>query len=54
MPVRQKLGMILENEVVQKLKLENNVDSKKWSPWHQEGYFYLLVLFGLDLSAEFS
>ena len=26
-PVRQKLGMILENKVVQKLKLE-----KKWSP----------------------
>ena len=24
-PVRQKLGMILENEVVQKLKLEKNV-----------------------------
>ena len=23
-PVRQKLGMILENKVVQKLKLENN------------------------------
>ena len=26
-PVRQKLGMILENKVVQKLKLD-----KKWSP----------------------
>ena len=24
-PVHQKLGMILENKVVQKLKLENNV-----------------------------
>ena len=24
-PVRQKLGMILENKVVQKWKLENNV-----------------------------
>ena len=24
MPVRQKLGMILENKVVQKLKLEKN------------------------------
>ena len=28
MPVRQKLGMILENKVVQKLKLEKNVFSK--------------------------
>ena len=32
-PVRQKLGMILENKVVQKLKLEKNVFFyKKWSP----------------------
>ena len=31
-PVRQKLGMILENKVVQKLKLEKNVSYKKWSP----------------------
>ena len=31
-PVRQKLGMILENKVVQKLKLEKNVLYKKWSP----------------------
>ena len=31
-PVSQKLGMILENKVVQKLKLENNVFKKKWSP----------------------
>ena len=30
-PVRQKLGMILENKVVQKLKLEKNVFYKKWS-----------------------
>ena len=29
-PVRQKLGMILENKVVQKLKLEKNVFPKKW------------------------
>ena len=28
----QKLGMILENKVVQKLKLEKNVFYKKWSP----------------------
>ena len=31
-PVRQKLGMILANKVVQKLKLEKNVFYKKWSP----------------------
>ena len=31
-PVRQKLGMILENKVVQKLKIEKNVFYKKWSP----------------------
>ena len=32
-PVRQKLGMILENKVVQKLKLQKkNVFYKKWSP----------------------
>ena len=31
-PVRQKLGMILENKVVQKLKLEKNVFDQKWSP----------------------
>ena len=32
-PVRQKLGMILENKVVQKLKSEKDVFfCKKWSP----------------------
>jgi hypothetical protein len=31
-PVRQKLSMILENIVVQKLKLEKNYFYKKWSP----------------------
>ena len=30
--VRQKLGMVLENKVVQKLKLEKYVFYKKWSP----------------------
>ena len=30
--VRQKLGMILENEGLQKLKLEKKVFYKKWSP----------------------
>ena len=32
MSVRQKLGMILENKVVQILKLEKNVFYQKWSP----------------------
>ena len=31
-PVCQKLGMILENKVVQRLKLEKNVFYKKLSP----------------------
>ena len=31
-PLRQNLGMILGNKVVQKLKLEKNVFYKKWSP----------------------
>ena len=31
-PVRQKLGMILENKVVQKLKLEKKNSYKKKSP----------------------
>ena len=31
MPVCQKLGMVLENKVVQKLKLEKKVFYKKWS-----------------------
>ena len=32
MSVCQKLGIILENKEVQKLKLVNNVLTKKWSP----------------------
>ena len=28
----QKLGIILESKVVQKLSLEKNVFTKKWSP----------------------
>ena len=32
MPVRQKLGTILEYKVVQKLKLEKDVFNKSWSP----------------------
>ena len=31
MSVHQKLGMILESKVVQKLSLEKNVFTKKWS-----------------------
>ena len=32
MPVHQKLGIILENKVVQKLSLEKNYFNKNWSP----------------------
>ena len=32
MSVHRKLGIILENKVVQKLNLEKNVIIKKWSP----------------------
>ena len=32
MSVRQKLGVILVSKVVQKLSLEKNVFTKKWSP----------------------
>ena len=32
MSVRQKLGVILESKVVQKLILEKNVFTKRWSP----------------------
>ena len=32
MTVCQKLGVILEIKVVQKLSLEKNVFNKKWSP----------------------
>ena len=31
MSVHQKLGIILENKVAQKLKQENNVFTQKWS-----------------------
>ena len=32
MSVHQKLGLISESKVVQKLSLEKNVFNKKWSP----------------------
>ena len=32
MSVHQKLGMILESKVVQKLSQEKNYFAKKWSP----------------------
>ena len=45
-PVRQKFGMISENKVVQKLKLEKNVFYKKWSPKLISLYdFYFLKKF---------
>ena len=31
MTARQKLGMVLENKIVEKLNLENNIFDKKWS-----------------------
>ena len=31
-PICQKLGMILENKMVQKVKLEKMFFTKKWSP----------------------
>ena len=37
-PVSQKLGMILENKVVQKLKLEKNIFYKKWSPLRKNSF----------------
>ena len=45
-PVGQKLGMILENKMVQKLKLENNVLYKKWLS-------KLLSSFPLNLTKKF-
>ena len=32
MTVRRKFGMVLEDKLAQKLKLENNVFNEKWSP----------------------
>ena len=41
-PDRQRLGMILENKGVQKLKLEKKVFYKKWSPkLYSEMIFFL-------------
>ena len=50
-PVRQKLGMILENKVVQKLKLEKNVFYKKWSPKliFLNEFFFEIILSIFDL-----
>jgi len=51
-PVRQKLGMILEDKVVQKLKLEKNVFYKKWSPkwiFLNEFFFFEKILLIFDI-----
>ena len=53
MPVCQKLGMVLENKVVQKLKLEKKVFYKKWSPkliFLNEFSFFekLLLIFDIE------
>ena len=47
-PVRQKLGMILGNKVVQTLKLEKNDIYKKWAP-----KFIFLIDFFLKIFRRF-
>ena len=51
MPVCQKLGMVLENKVVQKLKLEKKVFYKKWSQVYKFICYCLKVHF-TDLSKD--
>ena len=56
-PVRQKLGMILGNKVVQKLKLEKNVFNKKWSPkliFLNDFFFFEKILSILDIESTLS
>ena len=50
MPVHQKLGIILESKVVQKLSLEKNVFTKKWSPKLIFKFFFekILSIFDFD------
>ena len=48
-PVRQNLGMILENEVVQKLKLKKTFLYKKWSP----KLIFLNEFFSEEFSVDF-
>ena len=43
MSVHQKLGIILESKVVQKLSLEKNVFTKKWSPKFFEKNRFIFV-----------
>ena len=49
MPVCQKLGMVLENKVVQKLKLEKNVffTKKKWPP--KLNFFFEKISLSFDI-----
>ena len=51
MSVHQKLGIILENKVVQKLSLEKNVFTKKWSPQliFLNGFFFEKIQLIVDI-----
>ena len=53
MTVHQKLGMILENKMVQKLKLKNNVFNKKWSPKLIFLNDFFLILFKIPIQEHF-
>ena len=44
MSVHQKLSIILENKVDQKLSLEKNVFTKKWSPEFLNDFFIFLYI----------
>ena len=51
MSVRQKFGAILVSKVVQKLSLEKNVFTKKWSPkvtFLDEIFFFEKIQFIFD------
>ena len=43
--VSQKLGIILENKVVQKFKLKNYVPTKNWSPYMKKKCRFLTSTF---------
>jgi hypothetical protein len=51
MSVHQKLGIILESKVVQKLNLEKNVFTKKWSPtliFLNDFFFFNRLIFDIE------
>ena len=51
MSVHQKLGIILENKVVQKVSLEKNIFNKKWSPKliFLDNFFLFLIWLIFDI-----